>query len=308
VGILAVIAQPLAVVGHGDDHGVVEPAEPLHPPEQLSQRMVDVGDLALVGIAGVAGREGFGRFVAGVGIEHVHPGQEGLRAVESLDPADSGGDHVLGRAFRVSEASRGGRSIEPVVVDLESLIQAELRVERVGADEGAGAESGVGEGLRQGVQARVQAEAAVVANSVEGRIGAGEDRGVGGQRDRGRGVGAVEQNTSGRQGVQRGRVGVLTAVTAQAIHAGGVERDQHHRGGTRGIATREQADRRQREHKPARHPARAAHQGLARGEGCQGRLQVSEPGAMLAREPGSGDPPPAEHRRFRSSALRVELR
>ncbi len=85
--VLAVLAEPFAVVRQEDDEGAVVEALLLQEPEEGPDDRVGRRDLAVVGTSRVARREGLRRRVGGVRLVEVEDGQEGLSLRESRDPA-----------------------------------------------------------------------------------------------------------------------------------------------------------------------------------------------------------------------------
>ena len=116
--------------------------------------------------------------------------------------------------------------IEVVEVGVETLRDAPLRVEHERADEATGAQPRGGEQLRKDDVFLSEVEAAVVAHPVRRRELAGEDRGVGGKRQRRDRHGLLEQHSLAGQAIEAGSLDVGESVAAEAIGPGGVQSDQ----------------------------------------------------------------------------------
>ena len=112
---------------------------------------------------------------------------------------------------------------EAVLVDLESLVEPESRVERKGTDKGPGAIALALEKARQGRQVGRKTESRVVTDPVLLRVEAGEDVGVGRESDDVVGTGIVEPNTCGSQPVHLWRRPTGVAVGTESIDPQGVD-------------------------------------------------------------------------------------
>ena len=77
MALLAVLAEPFAVVGGDGDDGAREAPALLEPGQEPAELLVHVGDLAVVRTAREAPEEGLGRPVARVRVVVVHPEEEG---------------------------------------------------------------------------------------------------------------------------------------------------------------------------------------------------------------------------------------
>ena len=104
----------------------------------------------------------------------VYP-EEGLRPLLPREPGARGFHRPSSRALLHQERGAAFGVAEAVVVDVESAIEAEARVEREGTDEGARVVTRLLEERGQGVGAVRKAEARVVPDTVVQRIAAGKD-------------------------------------------------------------------------------------------------------------------------------------
>ena len=147
------------------------------------------------------------------------------------------------------EMERGRVAVrEMIVVDVEAAIQAEAAVENERADERAGSIAGRLEQGGERRHARVETEARVVVNAVAVGRHAGEDRRVRGQGQRRRRERVRKANAGGSKTIERRRQAAAVPVSAEAILAKRVDRDQQDVGAAQrsgapsvGAAGREQA-------------------------------------------------------------------
>ena len=217
VGALAVGSEVLAVVG-GDHHqGVFEPSAGGDSVEQAADLGVRVGDLALVGIGGVLGAVGLRGLVAGVRIVVVRPEEEGPLAL--LEPGQRRVGDRLGVALVVAADVRRARRAHLVVVVLEAPFQPVVLRQHHGGDHRARFVALLVETLGQGGDVLGEAEDPVVSDAVPGRRAPGEDRRVGGQGQRGRRDGGLEEHAAGGQRVQGGSRRVLAPVGSHPVRA-----------------------------------------------------------------------------------------
>ena len=186
---LAVLAERLPVVRRDDDERAVERARAAQAIQKGTERRVRVGDFPRVRIGGVARSIRLRRLVGIVRIVEVDPGEPRHPRIADCwlpidcrllieDPVGSGREHLLGRALEHRQfAARGARSVV-VVVYVEAGVEAEARVDRKRADEGAGS---IARGFQRAGDRRapaVEPERAVVAHAARERISAGHDRGM----------------------------------------------------------------------------------------------------------------------------------
>gem|GEM_PF-3800470 len=115
---------------------------------------------------------------------------------------------------------------ELVVIEVESLVQAEPGVDVERGDDGRRPVSFFLETLGQGDGLRTQVIRTVVADLVVKGISPGQDRGVGGKGQGRRAVGVGEPHASGGQGVDHRGFRLGPAVGADAIGPGRVQGDQ----------------------------------------------------------------------------------
>ena len=168
--------------------------------QQRAERGVGGRDLAVVGRAGEARGERLGRRVGAVRLVEVHPAERrapgGPRRSRPCARAT-----VAGAAALLLEQRRPRLRVdEAVVVDVEAAREAEARVEREGAHEGAGAVAARLQQRGQRVGPGREAEAGVVAHAVVEREAAREDVRVGRQRHDVVRVRVVEAHAGARPG------------------------------------------------------------------------------------------------------------
>ncbi len=230
MGRLAVLAERLAVVGRVHHCGVASKVERVQPFQQPQNLGVGVHDLARVGAGGALAVLG-GRTVRLVRIVQMDPQVERtLAAVRLPEPRQRG---VHRRARGALDGCQipvlDSRVVERVVVGLMPLADAPARMEDIGRDEPRGVIAVREKTLREGRGVFSEHEAAVVAYGVVGRIEAGEEGTVRGQRQRDLGHRTLEQHplaceSRGRNRLERPAVG-SNVVTSQ-----GVDRDNDHVG------------------------------------------------------------------------------
>ena len=220
MGQLAVLPQRFAVVGGQDDQGTVRPPPFPQTFEQDGQLRVDKGDLARIRIGGVLGPERLRRVVGGMRIPEMDPAEPWPGP--GRDPGDGRRNDLIRGPFRGEAHGRGLRR-KGVVVDVEALIEAELRIEREGPDERR-------RGVRLSLEVLGQSQERcrdpglrVLADPVEERRQAEKDVGVGGQGGRRMGERLLEKDTPGGQGIDGRRPGACRAVAAQPVGAQGVD-------------------------------------------------------------------------------------
>ena len=228
VGLLAVLAEPLAVVAHRHHQRV--PAGDPGVLEQARDLGVHVGDLAVVGPLGEALRPRGGRREGEVRVVEVDPQKVRGPLVEAVEPRQRPVRGVRGPALggHPRLAARAGRA-DLVVVHLEAPIEAVARLEHDGRDEGGRAVAGRGQPIGEGRDAVAEVVGQVVADAVPRRVEAGEDRGVARRGDRRRGEGVLEDDPVAGEVGQGRRFGVRGAVGLEVVRAGRVEGDQEHR-------------------------------------------------------------------------------
>ncbi len=224
VGLLAVLAEALPVIGRHRDEQVARAAGLLQGLEQPAELRVAEGDLSLVRMQRglTPGRR---RLVGHVRIEEVQPDEEALPGSEPGEPGQRVVDHLVGGALDVQVSHRlPGRLWG--VIDLEALVEAEARVQHEAPHEGRGAPAPLGEHLRDQPRLRRQCEHGVVVHSVGSRIDTGEDRSVRGERDGCRGDRPLEENPLPGEPVEGGRPRSVAAVGTDAVGPRRVEGDE----------------------------------------------------------------------------------
>ncbi len=278
VGLLAVLAQALAVIGGHHDQGVVELALVAQLVEHLPHRPVQHRDLGVVDgrrAQPLGGRRGVGL----VGVEEVHPEEEGAARPllrPALEPAHRPRRRLRTGARADEEELRLVLRPQVVVIAVEALAQVVAAVEDQRRDDRLGAVAGPLQALGQGDRVVAQGKGAVVAHPVGRRIEAGQDRRVRGEGD-GRGahrIGAA--HPLGRQAVDRRRPRELEAVATEAVGAGGVEGDEEEvrpraASAARGGGERERRERDGQEETAGPAPRRARRRGDDRWVPLHGR-------------------------------------
>ena len=224
--VLAVGAEPLAVIGQHHDRGPPRRPRLLERGDQLPDEVVGERDLAAVGVAGVALAERRRGCVGRVRVEQVDPGEERPAAVLGQPVRRVRG----GLRPRPLAAPRAGVVVPQVVVEqLEPLPQPEQARGGERGDEGRGRPAAPAQLLGQRGDVVRQPEAGVVAHAVRRRVEPREDRGVGRRRQRDGGPGARHARPLRGQRVQVRRGHRGGAVARDVVGAQRVERDQQQR-------------------------------------------------------------------------------
>jgi len=162
------------------------------------------------------GREG-GRGVGIVGIGIVDPEEE-LPVPVLLEPREN--PLVDLRGVQVPSFLR-----EAVFIDVESLVQPELRLENAQRDEGGGGEAVVFENHRQEIHMLLPERLSVVVVFEGVRWSGSEQGSMGGKGYRDQAVSVFEPDPLSGQGVDVGRSGVARVVGAYVVGSLGVEGD-----------------------------------------------------------------------------------
>ena len=193
--------------------------------EEAAQSRVRERHFARVGVVCVLGRERRRRLRRGVGIVDVHPREP--PAALCRQPLQRRADDLVGATLAERELGGARHLVQPVVVNTETGVQAELRVERERADERAGREPLGAQARGERLGAGGHPEAAVVANAMLKGIQAGQDADVRGQRDDGMRMREVVADAIGGQGVEVRRRGA-PPVGAKRVGPQRVDRDEQH--------------------------------------------------------------------------------
>src|SRR5262245_16718487 len=152
---------------------------------------------------------------------------EESRRLDALDPGERAISDLVGRPLHLCERWRLElRQIKIVEVGVEALRDTPGAIQYVGADETARRHAMRLEAFRERVFTRVEKEAAVIADSVPGRVLPREDRRVGRQGQRRRRYGVLEQDAFAREPIERRRRAVRQPVRAKSIGARRIERDE----------------------------------------------------------------------------------
>ncbi len=228
VGLLAVLAEALAVIG--GDHDESSPGEPerVDLVEQDAEPAVGRGDLGVVRRGG-AQAVGDRRFVGLVRVEEVDPEKEPPRASLGRPVVQPGGGAtggLGGRPVADHEELRLVLGVEVVVIAVEALVEPETAVEHDRGDESLGVEADGLQAFGEGHRSGAQGVGAVVANPVRGWKEPRQDRRVGGQSNRCGRHRVAAAHAGGCQAVEIGRARRSVAVAAQPVGSQGIDGDE----------------------------------------------------------------------------------
>ena len=227
--LLAVIAEPFAVIRQHDHRRAVVQLVRLEIFHEPSDDLVGIGDLAVVRrVCGEALRRRV-RLVRLVEMEE----EKRARGAGGCEP-------LLGNRFRraavalhLTDARVERRLRHLAVEEVESLADSRLLAQHEGRDDSGLRVPAVAEHLRQHPFARLDGEADVVAHAGLERQAPREQRGVGRQRLRRVRVGALEHDAVCGKRVDGGRLHLRVAVGRQMIGAQRVDRDENDRSARR---------------------------------------------------------------------------
>ena len=229
----SVLAERLPVIGKDGHHRVLLVARGAQPVEHAAELRIGVGDLAVVRPAGEGGPVRLGRVVRGMRVVEVHPDEERpVRGRRGQPP--EGGVHDVARGT-LRPRARDGAVLEVLAERVEALPEPEGGGHGVGAHEGRRAVTPPLQHRGQRLMLRVEREDDVVADAVDGRVEAGEDRRVGGAGQRDRALSVREAGAAGGQPVQARRAGRGVAVRAHVVRAKGVDGDEEEVGARRAM-------------------------------------------------------------------------
>ncbi len=220
---LIFLAERLAVVGCDDDDSLGQGSAFLERIEKAPELGVDESHFSRVGVFQVLCPEGLRRRIGVVRVEDVDPAEP--LPVLGGDPVHGRGDDLVGRPFDDVEFVEVGPA-RIVVVDDESLVEAEPGVEDESSDEGARFVIVALQRLGQSQVAAFELEPGVVAHSVvEGRCSR-HDIGMG-RTGQGRlGVGVREDGGPAGQGVEVGGLDILVGQYPHPVVPERVDRDE----------------------------------------------------------------------------------
>ena len=174
---LAVLAQGLSMIGGQDEERPCGQLALIEVGKESSHERVDVSHFPPIPLSGRG-------LVGGVRIVEVKEGEEGAPGVSPrVEPIESalenGGSPPLGDESRDTLVPG---IFDGVVVEIETPVESEARVQNEGSDEGGGVVPLALEVRRERRETVVEVEPDVVADSMKHRGQAGEERGVRGKR------------------------------------------------------------------------------------------------------------------------------
>ena len=220
---LAVLAEGLSMVrGHDEGRRVRIRTDRLDHARDLP---IALGNLFVV--ADADGTLIAGAAVWGMRLEQVNPEEEPRRLTRGGAPMPGKpGDRLAHGLMSGSFVCRFAvQARQPIAVGLKAAVEPESPVQWKCGHEPRRGESLARQGLGQERGGRVRAKA-VVARAVAGGIPAAQQRRVRRQRDRRRGVGAIEPGAPRREAIDRRRSRRGIAVRPDAIGTQRIDRDE----------------------------------------------------------------------------------
>jgi hypothetical protein len=180
-----------------------------------------------------------------MGVVEVDPSEERMPRAGLAEPGERRVHHLL--AGTILRQALGNRlrqgSFERIIVRVEALSEAELRVQHVRGDERTRPVVRRAENLRERDGRRGERATAIDPNAVLRRLEPREQGRMRGQRQRTAAVSLGEEDAVAREPVERRCVCHRMSVCAEMIGACGVECDDHHvRPGAPGGVRRERSE------------------------------------------------------------------
>lgn len=220
---LTVVTQALPVIGDDDHQRLLGALQIFENLEQPAQLLVDERDLSVIRVVLGGLRDRIRQLIGGMGVVVVDPQEERIGSRFAQPPNRTVGGPVPSSLIGPAQTIlRGGF----VVVQVEALIQAELRVQDERRHHGRRGVSAGGQHLGQGRLRRRQRKKPVGSGTVMVGVQSGHDRRVRRQRRRGGGYGVGENHTIAGQGVHDRRSNLVVSVTAEPVRPGRIQGDQ----------------------------------------------------------------------------------
>ena len=224
--LLAMVAEPLAVVGDEEDDRAVIDTRAAELAEELSDHRVARRDLAVVGSA-VAAAEGLGRLIRRVRLVDVQEQEERLR-LDAVGPGEGAARRLEPGSLQRAEIPRPFHvPAHRVVERIEGVADAGRAAQDVGRHRGSG---GVAVGAKHARQRRVTGAVEAIAEVAPHPVLGGQQPRQQGQvrrkRERTVAVGVVEQDRIALESVDVGRHDLGVTVGGEMIGAQRVDRDQ----------------------------------------------------------------------------------
>ena len=226
--VLAVVAEPFAVIGEeDDDRPVVDPFR-LQESEKASEDRVRGRDLSVVGAARVAALEGLGGIVRRVRLVEMEEREQRLVRRLRADPRLEDLRRDRSAPLDAAQGLCRGAHLDVVAVLVEALRDSGRVVEDEGGDGAPRRITALPEEARERVRAGREAVADVVPHPVLIRKQAREERRVRRQSQGNRRQGVLEDHGVLLQGVEARRLDVAIPVCGQVVGAEGVDRHEDH--------------------------------------------------------------------------------
>ena len=221
---LSMLSERFTVVSGENDDRVIQCMVLFQIIEHFSKSKIDVGDFSVIRFISILGFERFRWIVALVGIETVDPEKPGIPLL-AVQPFQGSLDDDLRFSFNESEYL-GDISSVVVIIDIESLSQAEPRIQRESADKSSGRVSIAFEMFSQSQKLVTDDEIRVVMDAVIKRCRTEKYVCMRRQSRRSVGKSSGEDNSFSCQAVYSGCLEVLRAVTAQPIRTKRIDGDE----------------------------------------------------------------------------------
>jgi hypothetical protein len=217
------LAQGFSVVSCQYDQRIfVEPLI-LDIIEQLAQRKINIGHLAVIGSVSILRFERLWRLITLMRVETMDP--EEPPAVLDFEPSQGIPDDGLGFSFDVGKFLRRARSVI-VVVDVESLGESEPGIKGEGSDKSSGGVAVALQMLRQSQKSGADNKIVVIMDSVINGHRSEKDIGMGGESCRCVGERSGKESPSLSQAVDIGRLDQCIPKTTEPVRPQSIDGDE----------------------------------------------------------------------------------
>ena len=161
-------------------------------------------------------------------IVQVHPQEEFVPYILSQPIQSNIRHHISGTFHLLKIRFLQTVEVEMVIVEIESLVQAEPRIQNRRADHRSGRIALLLEHISESGLFGIEFVSAEIVHPAQRRIGPGEKCGVGRQRDRHRRVRSFEAKALARERINIWSLNLLVAVATKVIRPQCIDGDKHY--------------------------------------------------------------------------------